>query len=346
VEDCGAAVLGYVVQHQFLGNSARLGRTCRFEGGDRLQATVDGLAPESSYRFRVRAWNSAGEGACSEWSAAVRTQVLPPPAPSTPAITAATMQSLTVGWAEVPADLCEAALEWEAMASCTEPEACPPHAQARGARATAPPLQIRGLMANVTYALRVRIRGLGGWSEWSAPTPPCTTSDQWSTEELIMALVSKFGSASNAFRSFEHRCDGFLQPEDFTRGLDAAGFKMIPEEQKLALFSELDSAQRGCITLREFSKCLARIGPLQPEPRRPSGVQRDRSLQAPTTAAHERSSKARPVTARVPRATQPAQLMPTAGPQPRRRRSHSPQAATGTGPEQAGGSPVSEMLDS
>jgi len=270
----GAEILGYTLQSRPVPHEGEPPQAEHTVATPNSCATLENLEPRRAYRFRVWARSCAGEGAPSEWSPVVRMLPAPPAAPAPPAIViSATMHTLVVAWEDSAVEA--SVLEWEATASIAGvPTAGGSPQSATRARAVAPPLQLRGLAASTAYELRARVRGCGGWSEWSAASL-CATTDQWSTEEIIETLLLKFGSLSNAFRSFDRKCDGFLPLEDFIRGLDSAGLDMLPQEQKLALFSEVDEAQRGCITLREFSKCLSKLS--QPVPWRPPVAWSERS---------------------------------------------------------------------
>lgn len=70
-------------------------------------------------------------------------------------------------------------------------------------------------------------------------------------------LMQRHGNTlGGVFRNFDRDCDGFLSPEDFITGLDRAGLQSVSDEMKLELFHEADEVERGCITIREFTKCL------------------------------------------------------------------------------------------
>lgn len=59
-------------------------------------------------------------------------------------------------------------------------------------------------------------------------------------------------------RAPDKNCDGFLTKDDFLAGLAAAGVNVVPHEQQLLFFGEADVAQRGYISLRDFTKCFLR----------------------------------------------------------------------------------------
>lgn len=220
---------------------------------------VQGLRPGQCIRVSVSAWNAAGKGAMSEWSSVIPTIQPPPERPPPPTVASATSQTVVASWKAHAGGV----LEHEVCIDERLAEGSAPSAAFRTQRALVPPVVFRNLKVRTAYALRERVRGYGGWSEWSEDAE-CTTSEEWTKGEVMEHLVARCGpSSSDIFRSFDTNCDGFLNLEDFVHGLDAVGLDAVPTEQKKRFFGEADRAQRGFISLSDFTHCF-RPGPSLP----------------------------------------------------------------------------------
>jgi len=266
-DDGGSPIDGYTLRgHAYGDNGTESEALCSIDTPG-ARVNVEGLEPQCRYRFRAQARNQAGIGAFSEWSAIVRTAPPPPPTPEPPSLVAATSQTLTLSWEvgdEMDFGEDTLPLEYEvAITRFDEAEEAGDQRQqqrpSRILRVRTPPAQFKGLRMFTAYTFQLRARGCGGWSEWSESTEPHETTGSWSKDEIVDYLLQRYqGTLSSAFRYFDRDCDGFVNAEDFIRGLDRAGLQAVSEDQKLQLFNEADQAERGVITLRDFSKCFAR----------------------------------------------------------------------------------------
>ncbi|OLQ15495.1 Titin [Symbiodinium microadriaticum] len=185
----GGAILGYSLEGTGIGDD------CAYYALDvtAKKGKVEGLLPDRRYRFRVCARNAAGVGPHSEWSAAVRTAPAPPMEPPKPRATAASARTIQVTWGE--ALLAEAATHpryWEVAVfkAAKEPH---PGTEECILRAKSPPLAVKALERYTQYVFRVRAFGFGGWSSWSSASEPIATSEEWTNEEIVDALLPKFG---------------------------------------------------------------------------------------------------------------------------------------------------------
>jgi len=266
-DDGGSEVLGYTLRGQTYGdgNGGASEVVCALDtSGSR--GVVEGLEPSRRYRFRVQARNVVGTGLLSEWSPVVLTAPPPPAAPSMPFVLSATSQTISVFWSDVcwgddeEEDMSPMEFEVKISRSRVDEDGIPQspvYTPGKVQRVLGPPVQFKGLRMFTAYVVCVRARGGGGWSEWSEASEPQSTSSQWSKEEIVDVLMQRHGNTlGGVFRSFDRDCDGFISPEDFITGLDRAGLESVSDEMKLELFHEADEVERGCITLREFTKCL------------------------------------------------------------------------------------------
>jgi len=152
-------------------------------------------------------------------------------------------------------------------------------------RAKSPPLAVKALERYTQYVFRVRAFGFGGWSSWSAASEPIATSEEWTNEEIVDALLPKFGgSLANIFRNFDSNCDGFMTFDDLSHGLADAGMSDLSEHRIRRLFSELDGGTKGHISLRQFSKCLS-----------PAAATAPSRVGSPLAAPHMRRSPSPPI---------------------------------------------------
>jgi len=277
----GGAILGYSLEGTGIGDD------CAYYALDvtAKKGKVEGLLSDRRYRFRVCARNAAGVGPHSEWSAVVRTAPAPPTEPPKPRATAASARTIQVTWGE--ALLAEVATHpryWEVAVfkAAKEPH---PGTEECILRAKSPPLAVKALERYTQYVFRVRAFGFGGWSSWSAASEPIATSEEWTNEEIVDALLPKFGgSLANIFRNFDSNCDGFMTFDDLSHGLADAGMSDLSEHRIRRLFSELDGGTKGHISLRQFSKCLS-----------PAAATAPSRVGSPLAAPHMRRSPSPPI---------------------------------------------------
>ena len=235
------------------------------------KGTVHGLQPESKYKFRVCARNSAGLGRPSDWSAVLHTAPKAPETPPRPTPIAASSTSIEVTWGEALLPESLPPMLWEVATQRADSEKMP-GPTARFLRCKAPPLLVKSLAKFTSYVFSVRAMGEGGWSEWSEPSEPMATSSEWTDEEIADFLLPKFGgSLANVFRGLDTNCDGFIREADLYHGFQRLGLSELSRERVAQLFATLDSPNRGMVTLRDFSKCLSRAtAPNRSSPRRRS----------------------------------------------------------------------------
>eukprot|EP00930_Biecheleria_cincta_P046845 TRINITY_DN32370_c0_g1_i1.p1 TRINITY_DN32370_c0_g1~~TRINITY_DN32370_c0_g1_i1.p1 ORF type:complete len:1394 (+),score=196.78 TRINITY_DN32370_c0_g1_i1:583-4182(+) len=263
-KDGGSAILGYSLIGRVWGQgeNGEADVYCTLDV-DVPRGTVDGLEPDCIYRFCVCARSAVGPGPQSDWSPLVRTAPAPPLVPPAPCAVSASSQTVELTWGEALGDAAAPSLHcWEVAVLRAEEF----HQQPlRVVRARSPPVAIRGLEFFTAYKFRVRVRGPGGWSPWSAASEPVETSEEWTDEEIVDHLMCFFGgSLASIFRVFDANCDGFVSELDLARGLDAAGLDTLSQERKQRLFADLDEGGRGLVTLREFTKCLSRAAAVAP----------------------------------------------------------------------------------
>ena len=263
-ETGGSSISGYVLQGDLVD---------RFEV-TQSKVLVQGLEPDSRYRFRVCARNVAGLGGWSEWSELLRTAPKAPGQPARPRATAASATSIEVTWEDTTPGAWEVAVERNCGGEITR-------------RCKAPPLLVKNLARFTSYVFRVRAVGSTGCSDWSEASEPMSTSDDWSDEEIVDFLLPRFGSLANVFRTLDTNCDGFIREQDLY-GLRSLGLSDLSEERIAHLFACLDGAERGMVTLRDFSKCLSRVAP--------------RSMPSPKRQVQRKSSPLRSVSPPLPRA--------------------------------------------
>lgn len=259
----GSAVVGYTLQGKALGQDQN-GEADVYStlDVDVPRGTVEGLEPDCAYRFCVCAHNAAGPGPQSDWSPIVRTAPAPPLVPPAPCALSASSQTIELTWAEALDNAASSLQSWEVSVHLADESQQPP---LRVVRARRSPVAIRGLDFFTAYRFRVRVRGPGGWSPWSAASEPVETSEEWTDEEIVDHLMCTFGgSLASIFIVFDTNCDGFISELDLSHGLDAAGLDTLPEKRKQALFADLDEGGRGVVTLREFSKHLSRAAASAP----------------------------------------------------------------------------------
>lgn len=233
------------------------------------KGAVQGLQPESRYKFRVCARNAAGVGPLSDWSAILRTAPKAPEKPPQPVALAASSTSVEVTWGEALMPASTPPMLWELATRKAESDGDMP-ATATFSRCKAPPVLVKSLCRFTSYTFSVRAMGEGGWSEWSDSSEPISTSSDWTDEEIVDFLLPKFGgSLANLFRGLDTNCDGFLREEELYRGLLRLGLSELSRERVAQLFASLDSPNRGMVTLRDFSKCLSRAAvPQRSSPQR------------------------------------------------------------------------------
>jgi hypothetical protein len=129
-------------------------------GLDVTSLDFTGLTPNTSYYFRVEAFNAVGP---SGWSAAlpVTTLVTPPLAPSSLSAANVTQTSLTLNWVDNSADETGFNVQIAAIADFSSIL----NSLAVGADVTS--LDFTGLTPNSTYYFRVEAFNAGGTSGWS-----------------------------------------------------------------------------------------------------------------------------------------------------------------------------------
>jgi len=219
-----------------------------------LRMHFEGLRPRRRYRFRVRAWNSAGLGPPSGWSAALRSQAA---APKPPAVILTTPRTAVVTWdaqgagdgsavangrpqSSLPVPVIpglggryeadiedEPALEYDVAVRVLGPHGHLSPGRGGGSptprgrppmrvlRASMPPVQFGGLQDGASYIFRTRARGRFGWSAWSHDSQPCTTGGELAVGEICALLTQRCGSTiAQIFGDFDPGCDGFLARSD------------------------------------------------------------------------------------------------------------------------------------
>eukprot|EP00747_Dinoflagellata_sp_TGD_P029060 gnl/TRDRNA2_/TRDRNA2_133660_c1_seq1.p1 gnl/TRDRNA2_/TRDRNA2_133660_c1~~gnl/TRDRNA2_/TRDRNA2_133660_c1_seq1.p1 ORF type:complete len:744 (-),score=84.60 gnl/TRDRNA2_/TRDRNA2_133660_c1_seq1:33-2189(-) len=271
LDDGGCAVMGYTVEGFACGPDDEpllSSCVCAVEAGEQ-RCAINGLDPERRYRFRVRARSSEGVGPFSGWSAALRMAPPPPGVPAAPLVHSENSEGVTVTWKDD--DSAASPLEYEVCAIVAGADSSFPdgsgavryqptsRAPTQVVRCQAPPVVIKGLQESTPHAFRLRVRGAGGWSAWSNPCEPYTTTSEWSEQKILSCLlVNVASSLASVFRNFDADGDGFVTLQDFLDGLERAGLHSMPEQQRRRIFREADEHQRGRITVRDFAKRLCR----------------------------------------------------------------------------------------
>eukprot|EP00927_Polykrikos_kofoidii_P031481 TRINITY_DN27056_c0_g1_i1.p1 TRINITY_DN27056_c0_g1~~TRINITY_DN27056_c0_g1_i1.p1 ORF type:complete len:1278 (-),score=194.74 TRINITY_DN27056_c0_g1_i1:5-3304(-) len=231
------------------------------------------LVSSAIYRFAVRAQNAQGWGPFTRPSPVVRTPDCPVAQLSPPQFHSATSRSITIQWQGTAEDAPAPAEEYEVCyATSTGSDATSPnqvcHTSSNGSDVTSPKQEKRrirtvrticrvsGLLPLTEYVFRVRARNSGGWSAWSGPCDPCSTTDICSKDEVKRALLRSYaGTLASLFRSLDRDGDSFVSREEFMVGIQQVTAGMsVPDEVRETLFNEADVNGQDCLSYREFSQ--------------------------------------------------------------------------------------------
>src|SRR5207302_1784031 len=127
--------------------------------------TNNGLSPNTTYYFEVRATNTGGASALSSPPVSATTLPLPPATPTGVTATAKSSSSITVSWTA------STGAAWYQVYNSTSPSG--PFTKFGGTSGTS--LVIWGLHPSTTYYFEVRASNTGGTSALSSPPVSATT---------------------------------------------------------------------------------------------------------------------------------------------------------------------------
>lgn len=225
------------------------------------EALVDGLEPNRTYHFALRAQNAEGWSQRSRWSGPFRTVPSVPGLPSQPRQLRVTSRSVVIEWDPPESDA--PLLEYETWSGLS--------AQGNHAATLAAPrggrrnrtmrtsASVTGLTPMTSYVFRVRARNRTGWSQWSPASDTCSTSDVCSREEIKTTILLRYGgTVASVFRAFDRDGDGSIDREEFLAGFVEAGLgKTVSLEQCVRLFADADERGCGRLTYRDFAKSFS-----------------------------------------------------------------------------------------